>query len=355
MTPIDFIQPIPPRRRITGRHLRIGLGLLGIGVLVALLFGRIGNATVSVVNRITRGNNLTANGSDRITPIDKDPEYAMPENSKKRLDILVLGIRGRDDVENGGLLTDTIVLFSLDTTSGKATMTSIPRDLMVRITDERSDKINGVYAHYGVNGSKKLFSRILGVAIDHVVVVDFAAFSTIVDTLGGVTVTLEKPFTETTQWGYEFSLPAGENTLTGEQALYYVRSRYGTSDFDRSRRQMQVLLAIKAKAAALDLTNDPIRAVQLASTVRKHVETDLNIFDIGTARDLLEQQESLGRIKRYQLTTENLLYETHRDGAYVLLPLGDTLSHIKEFFSTILTDAPVIWTPTPTPTASSTP
>ncbi|MCC6934305.1 MAG: LCP family protein [Candidatus Yanofskybacteria bacterium] len=355
MTPIDYLQPLPPRRRITGRHIRTGLLVVILVAGIVFAARHVGNATVSVVNRITHGRDLTANGSDRITPIEKDQEYAMPDGNKSRLDILVLGIRGRDDIENGGLLTDTIMLFSLDTKTGAATMLSIPRDLMVRITDERTDKINGVYAHYGVGGTKKLFSRVLGTAIDHVVVVDFAAFNTIVDALGGVTVTLDKPFSETTQWGYEFALPAGENTLTGEQALYYVRSRYGTSDFDRSRRQMQVLLAIKTKVAALDLESDPIRAVQLASAVRKHVETDINIFDLGTVRDLLEQQSSLGRIKRYQLTTENLLYETKRNGIYELLPLGDTLSHIKEFVATILSDAPTVWTPTPTPSATPTP
>jgi anionic cell wall polymer biosynthesis LytR-Cps2A-Psr (LCP) family protein len=188
-----------------------------------------------------------------------------------------------------------------------------------------------------LGGTKKLFSRVLGVAIDNIVVVDFEAFRSVVETLGGITVTLDKPFEESQQWGYAFSLPAGVNELNGEQALYYARSRYSTSDFDRSRRQMQIILAIKEKAAALDLTSDPLKALQVMLAIRKHIDTDLNVFDIGTIKDLLAQQDLLGRIKRYHLTTDNVLYETKVNGIYELLPRGDTLAPIKDFIRTILT------------------
>ena len=359
MTPYDIPQPPWQRRKKFRRALFI---CLAIALVLTAIFAISGlrNATISVVNLIT-GNSLTADVGSKIIPIDKDPEYQMPENDTNRLDILVLGIRGKGDVVNGGLLTDTILLFSLDTKTGVSALTSIPRDLTVRITDERTEKINAAYAHYGLGGTKKLFSRITGVGIDNIVVVDFEAFRSVVDTLGGITITLTKPFMETLQWDYEFRLPAGENTLTGEQALYFTRSRYGTSDFDRSRRQMQVIMAIRDKAAALDLTGDPLKAFEVISAIRKHLETDLNIFDLGTVKDLLAQQDKLGRIKRYYLTTENILYEATVNGIYELLPRDNSLVHIKKFFATVLTDAPVLPTPDPAsasprvPTLSATP
>lgn len=327
--------------------------LLAYGAIATV--GHLSNATISVVNRIVYGAAPETDTPIKIIPISDDPEYAMPDNDKSRLDILVLGIRGKDDVQNGGLLTDTILLFSLHAKTGRASLVSIPRDLTVRITDERTEKINTAYAHYGVGGTKKLFSRILGVGIDHAIVVDFDAFLSVVDTLGGITITLDKPFHENQQWGYEFSLPAGTHTLDGQQALYYARSRYGSSDFDRSRRQMQVLMAIKAKATALSLTDEPIKALEVVTTVRKHIETDLNILDVGTIKNLLEQQENLGAIKRYQLTTENVLYETKVDGVYELLPRDATLAHIKRFIQSVLNDTPVLLTPTPLPTPTATP
>lgn len=329
--------------------------ILGMVVLGALGFGirwahHVGSATITVVNRIA---GLTSDGSEEepknIIKISDDPEYTMPDKDNKRLDILVLGIRGKDDVENGGLLTDTILLFSMDADTGAATLTSIPRDLTVRVTDTKIEKINTAYIYNGVGATKKLYSRILGVQIDSIVVVDFSAFKYIVDTLGGITITLDKPFEEPSQWGYAFQLPAGTSTLNGDQALYYARSRYGSSDFDRSRRQMQIISAIKAKVDGLNLTSDPLKALELITTVRKHIDTDMNIFDIGTLKDLIQESDQLAKIKRYQLTTENLLYETKVDGIYELLPRGDTLAHIKEFFQTVLTDHPVISAPSPSP------
>lgn len=309
----------------------------------AILITRINGMTVSVNN----GNPLHATDTPRPDQpkIVDDPEYQMPEKDGTRLDILVLGIRGKDDIENGGLLSDTILLFSMDKKTGVAAITSIPRDLTVRVTDGRTEKINTAYIYNGLAGSKRLYSRILGVRIDNIIVLDFNSFKSIVDSLGGVTVTLDQPFHEAQQWGYEFSLPAGENTLDGDQALYYVRSRYGTSDFDRSRRQMQVVMAIKNKITALNLTQDPLKALSVVTTTRKHIETDLDIFDLGTIKDLATQGSQLAKIKRYQLTTDNVLYETKVNGIYELLPRDNTLAHIKTFFQTVLTASPNLPTP----------
>lgn len=361
MNTLDFAQRKTPKhsglKKAVWVVAALALAYGGISVV-----GHVSNATVSVVNRITHGLVIrTDDDTPKLVPIDEDPEYEMPDNDKSRLDILVLGIRGKDDPTNGGLLTDTILLFSMDTKTGRASLVSIPRDLTVRITDERTEKINAAYAHYGVGGTKRLFSRILGISVDNVIVADFEAFRSVVDTLGGITITLDKPFSESQQWGHEFTLPAGENTLDGEQALYYARSRYSTSDFDRSRRQMQVMLAIKEKATALSLTKDPIKILEVVTAARKHIETDLNIFDLGTLKDLLSQQENLGKIRRYQFTTENVLYETKVGGIYELLPRDNTLKHIKTFMQSVLSDTPILPTPAPAeaspniPTFSATP
>jgi LCP family protein required for cell wall assembly len=270
----------------------------------------------------------------------------------------LLGVRGDGDAANGGLLTDTIMLLSLDRSTGRAALVSIPRDLTIRVTDAKTEKINSAYIYNGVGGTKKLFSRILGVGVDNVVIVDFNAFQSVVDALGGITVTLDKPFEESQQWAgeseYVFSLPAGANNLTGEQALYYVRSRYGTSDFDRSRRQQQVMLAIKNKVQGLNLMAEPIKALQLVTTVRKHIETDLDILDLGTIKELMMQGSQLDKIRRYQLTTENLLYEAKINGVYELLPRDNTLNHLKRFFQTVLADEPIFPIPAdPSPGVST--
>lgn len=283
-------------------------------------------------------------------PLIQDPQYALPEKDSIN-DILLLGIRGKDDVENGGLLSDTMLLLRIDESANKAALISIPRDLTVRVTDARREKINTAYIYYGKDRLDTYMGRVLGVTIDHVVVVDFTAFKSIVDAMGGVTITLDKPFSEGEQWGYEFSLPAGENTLTGDQALYYVRSRYGSSDFDRSRRQMQVLFAMKEKFSTLD----PLELVEVVRTVRKHIETDMNIFDIATMRSAFESEERIRAIKRYQLTPDNVLIEAREEGIYELLPYDNDLLHIKRFIQTIFSTSPTVPTKTPVPSMSAAP
>ncbi len=263
-----------------------------------------------------------------------DPDYVMPAEEPNRLDILLLGLRGKDDPD-GGLLTDTIMLFSFDRQTKKSTLVSIPRDLYVKIKNNQKDKANSAYEYLGLGGTKKLFSKVTGVYIDHAAVFDFAAFKKIIDDIGGVDIVLEKPFEETTQWGYVFSLPTGANHLNGEEALYYVRSRYSSSDFDRARRQQQVLFAIRDKVKQTDFLSDPLKALALINTLRSNITTDINILDVKGLIQLAEQVDA-PNIKRYVLSPLDLLYDTKENGVYVLLPKGDTFEQVKTFFREIL-------------------
>jgi polyisoprenyl-teichoic acid--peptidoglycan teichoic acid transferase len=271
-------------------------------------------------------------GNETKAPAQDDKDYVMPKKESNRLDILLLGIRGKEDLQDGGLLTDTIMLFSMDRKSKQSSLTSIPRDLYVKIYDDKKEKINSAYERLGLEGTKKLFSSITGVYIDNVVVFDFNAFKTLVEELGGIDVTLDKPFKETQQWGYEFSLPAGENHLNGEQALYYARSRFSSNDFDRAERQQKIIFAIRQKVQAKDLITDPGKALALINILKKNIQTDVDIFDIKTLRSLYSQIGSEESIHRYVLNTDNLLYDTKINGAYVLLPRGGDLSELKSFF-----------------------
>lgn len=293
--------------------------------------------------------NLFTISGEKEPTIDDDPDYIMPEDDKNRWDILILGIRGEDDEnadEAGALLTDTIMVLSYDKTTKKTSLVSVPRDLYVRIYGTKKDKINsayeiGVLRKNGLGFTKKLLSRITGLYIDNVAVLDFSSFKQVIDDLGGVDITLEQAFTETQQWGYGFTLPEGENHLDGQTALYYVRSRFSSSDFDRSQRQQKVITAIKDKVLQLDLLADPIRTLAILNTIRKNINTDLNIWDAGGLLELSKEFEGAGeKTKRFVITTENLVYETHIQtdvgNLYVLLPNEDNLQGIKELFQEIL-------------------
>jgi len=276
---------------------------------------------------------------------EMDTNYVMPDKEPDRLDILILGIRGDDDEnaeEAGALLTDTMMVFSHDQITKKSSLVSIPRDFYVKNGTGKS-KINaayeyGLYRKEGTEYVKKLVSQITGVYIDNVIVADFSSFEKLIDQLGGIDITLTKPFKEEGQWGYTFELSAGKNRLNGQDALYYVRSRYSTNDFDRAFRQQQVLFAIKDKLTELNIISDPITTLSIINTLSRNVKTDINLWDIKKIIDLgNEVDTSPSMFKKQVLSTDNLLYQTTGpQGAYILLPNGDNFDQIKQLFRNVL-------------------
>ncbi len=328
-------------------------------ILLAIIIGyyayQFGSAytTISVENGswwkgIVNVFNLT-NNSPKPT-IDPNP---MPQPEKGRLDILILGIRGDDPVSiaaDGGLLTDTMMLVSIDRITKKAALVSIPRDLFIDMNAQAPNgkeiklngKINEVYERGLENGggitlAKQIVSRITGVYIDNAIVFDFNAFKDIVNTLDGVDIYLSKPFDEPKQWGYEFSLPAGNNHLDGDQALYYARSRYSSSDFDRARRQQEIITAIKNKATNLGLLSNPAKMSSLLNELKSNIRTDFQIWDLNDLLALANALSSKASLKTYVISIDNLVSESKTDkGEYILLPKDGNFDGIKNFFKTIL-------------------
>jgi len=265
-----------------------------------------------------------------------------PTPDPNRLNILVMGMRGMDDPDSaqGGMLTDTILLLSFDKTTKKSSLVSIPRDLYVKFNKDKTDKVNAVYEYgyarkEGIEFSKRVYSIVTGVHIDKAVVFDFSSFKKIIDELDGIDIVLDKPFIEKSQWGSEFNLPAGSNHLDGETALYYARSRYSTSDFDRSRRQQQIIEAIKTKALAINIASDPIKALALINLIRKDVTTDINLFNLQEMIQLFQELKN-SQPKHYVISTDNLVYQTYIDSIYVLLPKNESFKEIQDMFQNIL-------------------
>ncbi|OGM98032.1 MAG: hypothetical protein A2915_01225 [Candidatus Yanofskybacteria bacterium RIFCSPLOWO2_01_FULL_41_34] len=270
-----------------------------------------------------------------------DPDYIMPVQEPDRFDVLVMGLRGEDDPDasdGGPLLTDSIMVLSYDKTTKKVSMISIPRDLYVKIDKNKKNKINTAYefGHYkkdnGINFTKELVSKITGVYIDKAVILDFSSFEKIIDQVDGIDIILAQPFEESQQWGYKFSLPAGPNHLDGKNALYYARSRFSSSDFDRSRRQQEVVFALKDKLTKLNFWSDPIKTLSILNSIRSNIKTDLNIWNATELLSLSKEISSAEKIKKYTITTDNLLYESRTTGSYILLPQGDNFTQIKQLF-----------------------
>jgi len=327
--------------------------LFYIFVLIAIVLGYFSFYSGSMRNDISADNSLLLRGLAKIfsiknlTDSNRLPDLnPMPQPEDDRLDVLILGIRGENDIENGGLLTDSMMILSLEKKEKKAVMISIPRDLYIDMVADDSNgkqirivgKINEVYENHGLDFTKQILSKITGVYIDKAVVFNFNAFKTIVDDLGGIDIYLAQPFTEPHQWGYPFSLPAGSNHINGDQALYYVRSRYSTNDFDRAKRQQDVIKAIKTKAESAGLLSNPAKIISLFSGLSQDIKTDFQIWNISDLLSLANSISGGSQVKDYFLTTDNLLYETNTSsGEYILLPKGENFDGIKTFFGNIFT------------------
>ncbi len=215
------------------------------------------------------------------------PPMALPGN---RVNLLLLGIDRRPGEAIGR--TDTIILVSIDPDLPSVRMLSIPRDLWVYIPGWGFNKINTAYVHgelsryrdggYGLLRDTLLYN--FGLPTHGYALVDFFGMRQIIDTLGGVDITVRCPFYETfadpadPTITYTLSLPnPGQYHLDGNQALWYMRSRRIGGDYDRARRQQQVLESLWER---LKSGGWLLRVPSLWSAVRQTVRTDLGLEEV---------------------------------------------------------------------------
>lgn len=288
------------------------------------------------------------------------------DKEESRFDMLLLGMRGHGD-PNGGILADTVILASYDKGRGKAAIVSIPRDLYIDLPGQtKRAKINEVYAlgeqqspgGGGIGLAKQVVSFLTGIYIDHAVVVNFEAFQKLIKLVDGVEVTRVAPFKEDKQWRFEgvagspywykennlageegwvFTIPAGKSTLDANSALYYARSRYTSSDFDRMHRQQEIIFALKNKIMNVGELVNPLRLFRILDILGSNVETDMNITEINEALENV-RGNTWDDVSKFVIddSEEGLLVADNIEGQFVLLPKGGNFHNIRKFFSSIL-------------------
>lgn len=200
--------------------------------------------------------------------------------AKKPISILVLGvdqgIEGRNDKGN----SDTIILVTVNPTTKKATMTSIPRDTLTEILGETSNtsyymfKVNSAYQFGGSSGSVKTVSAMLNVPINYYVEVNMKALESLVNALGGVDVNV--PFSFSYDW---CDFKKGKQHLDGRHAIAYARMRYDDprGDYGRQLRQRQIIQAVVKKGLSV---NGLANYQKLLKVFAKYVKTNLTFGDM---------------------------------------------------------------------------
>ncbi len=222
---------------------------------------------------VTRTNSIT----ETMTLVAPAP-VPLLDQPQNVINILLLG-SDQVNIDKAGL-TDTIVVVSVHPERPSVSLLSIPRDFYAWMPGRGFGKINTAFSRGGPTLMEATIMHNFGIHIDYYARVGFDSFIKIVDSLGGVEVAVECPLHDTfpdptsPSGKTDVDWEPGIHHLDGKHALWYARSRWSTSDFDRHRRQQQVLRGLYRQVMNLGII-PKIPAVWGA--LRESVSTDLNL------------------------------------------------------------------------------
>lgn len=270
-----------------------------------------------------------------VTPSTPPQAQATPPPLLDAPDVITFLLLGSDLRSGASYRTDTLVVAIIRPHEGQVSLVSIPRDLWVNIPTAGMNRINTAYqsgelSGYPGGGAALLRDTIrenLGLEIDHTAMVDFDGFRRIVNTLGGIDVPVACSYTDwrlrdPTLDPYDennwmlFTTGQGLIHMDGDYALWYARSRSKSNDFDRGRRQQEVLRALYAQALRTDVLS---RLPQLYADFRSTIRTDVGLNDLLQLAPLALHLTNAD-IRSYYIAGDLVTPWTTPGGAYVLLP-----------------------------------
>lgn len=296
---------------------------------------------------------------------DVDPSLLKGEGDG-RVNVLLMGVGGAQ--HDGGDLTDTLMIASIDPVNNQATLLSIPRDLWTKMPNNyiaSYQKINAAYESgkykylgkqdlkstdhkaimAGFAGIDGVIERVTGVPIHYNMLVNFQAFSQAVDTVGGITINApERLYDPTMAWENHWNpvlAVAGTNTFNGHQALNYVRSRETSSDFARAQRQRAMLVALKDKTENLGTLTNPIKLSSLLSAFGDNIQSDISLSDMARMATIMKKIPS-AQIQSVGLTdgTNSFVTTGTINGMSVVMPKAglEDYTKIQEYIRSKLKD-----------------
>ncbi len=312
---------------------RQGLGLLAVCLLAGVLL--IGAAFLKSV-----GNGGPARILPKISLVEED-QFG-------HTNILFLGVAG--EAEEGGNLTDSMMLVSINSAKPSVSMLSLPRDLYID-SEIGSRKVNEIYAaarykhgdERGLQIIERAISRFTNVEVHYSAVVNFQVFQDIVDELGGIRIFVPEdivdPYYPDDNYGYQtFIIRKGIQNMDGDTALKYARSRKTSSDYSRAQRQQDVLFAIKQQAQEQNILFDSEKLKSIYDIYKKNVNTDISFKEMVVLAKIMSGIDYSNLVSAVLNDDPNqrggFLYAPAREfygGQFVLLPnnLRDTQKFIQ--------------------------
>jgi LCP family protein required for cell wall assembly len=238
--------------------------------------------------------------------------------------ILLLGSDQRPN--DGGFRTDTMILITLNP-QGKVSLTSFPRDLYVYIPGWMMQRLNTAQGYGGFNTTAMTFEYNFGIRPDYYVLINFDGFRSIVNNLGGLSVNVAQSLSDSrTGFPNGYTVNAGSIQMDSETALWYVRSRYSSSDIDRLRRAQEILQAIGLKLFTL---NGLSRVPELYNAYRSSVDTNLTLETATKLLPALNLIKDPTGVSRFVVGYDQAYdWVDPGTGAQVLIPIPEAVQSI---------------------------
>ncbi len=314
--------------------------LLVVVIAVALALIVLPAAAVLALNvatQLTRRLNAAVNGNSQ--PATAAPVLALSDISRwqgsERLNILLMGIDQRPDEDSESTRTDTLILLSIDPQSGTAGMMSIPRDLYVPLPNRGQDRINTAHVYGGPQLAMQAIEYNFGIPVHHFARVNFNALVRLVDLVGGIDIYVSQDINDQAfpndSYGYDpFVISAGWHHMDGATALKYARTRHGSSDFERMRRQQQVIMALRDAVLSTDAVTKVLpNAPQILTTLQDSIRTDLSPLEVVQLA-MLAKDIPQDKIARVVIDETSVQAWTTPQGGSVLIPIRDRLRELRE-------------------------
>ena len=254
-------------------------------------------------------------------------ELAEVSNSVENMSVLFIGV---DDSENRNFgdstRSDALILATFNKKDKSVKLLSIPRDSYVYVPEkDRNTKINHAYAYGGARTTVETVEELMGFDIDYYVRMNFYAFIDIVDALGGIEVDVPYELREkdSTDKNDAIYLKEGLQTVDGEEALAFARTRHMDNDIERGKRQQQVMEAVIDKAASISSFT---KFADLIDAIGNNMKTNLTFSQM---KSLL----AFAVTNTNELTTETLQLQGedgYIDDVYYFILDEEALEETKE-------------------------
>lgn len=264
-----------------------------------------------------------------------------PWTGASRVTVLIMGLDYRDwEANQGPPRSDTMILLTVDPISRTAGMLSIPRDLWVNIPGMGYNKINTAIRFgdlYKVPGggpglAMKTVENFIGVPINFYAIVDFYSFEKFIDEIGGIDVNIPAEISVDPLGPHNtVILKPGVQHLSGAVALAYARNRYtANDDYDRSKRQHQVILAIRDRIMSADLLPQLVlKSPALFNELSSGLRTNLSLQQ-AIQLAWLAQTIPTGNIQSMVLGPKQLIDAKSPDGLDIYKPITAQVRLVRD-------------------------